>query len=280
MNIYVIGANGQLGTDIMKALSADHDISGGGSKTFDITNTGQYDSFFGHKYDMIINTAAYHNVPMCEKHPDRAYMMNRDIPAQLARFTHKEGTRFMHFSTDYVFDGIKNTPYVETDRPNPLNEYGLSKYEGEQAVMEHNPGALILRISGIYGAHASHAKGYNFPLRILQRARAGEGLKVTDKQIVSPTYTLNIANQISALLDLDISGIVHCADKAAITWYDFARSILDEADINIDIEKADIYDDGVKRPPYSALGNSVLEKLNISKMKTYKESIKAFLKEL
>lgn len=280
MNIYVIGANGQLGTDIVKALSPNHNVSGGGSKTFDITNTEQYPSFFGHKYDMIINTAAYHNVPMCEKHPQQAYGMNRDIPAQLARFTAREGIRFMHFSTDYVFDGIKNTPYVETDRPNPLNEYGLSKYEGEQAVMEQNPGALILRVSCIYGAHASHAKGYNFPLKILQKARSGEQLRVTDAQTVSPTYTVNIAAQIAAILDMELSGIVHCADKASISWHAFALAILEEAGLSIEIEKGEVYDDGVKRPQYSVLGNGVLNKLNIDIMRPYKESIKALLKEI
>ncbi len=280
MNIYLIGKNGQLGSDIFRVLSRTHQIEGGGRETFDIKHADEYASFFQHRYDVIINTSAYHNVPLCEKHAHRAYTINRDVPGKLAEFCFRHSIKLIHFSTDYVFDGKKHEPYTEEDVPNPLNVYGKSKYEGEQLVMKKNPNALIMRISGIYGKHISLAKGYNFPLRILEQAGEGKALRVTDKQTVSPTYTYNIAKQIDILLKEKIKGIVHCADKARITWYQFAEEILKQAGIEAQIECADVFDDAVKRPVYSVLGNKRLQDLNIDIMTTYQESIKAFLKEL
>lgn len=271
MNIYIIGKNGQLGSDIDTVLSKKHSIEGGGREYFDITRTDEFFSFIRNKFDLIINTSAYHNVPLCEDNIEQANTMNAYIPEKIAAFCFENHIRFIHFSTDYVFDGSKNKPYIETDKPNPLNIYGKSKYNGEIAITKVNPDALIMRISGIYGKNPGMIKGYNFVNKIL--SGGNEQLKIVNDQIVSPTYTKNIAKQILHIIDKNIKGIIHCADKGEITWFDFAREILSIAGIDKQVIEIKTSSEPPKRPMYSVLKNQYLIEHDLDIMPSRAEAI-------
>ncbi|MCK4524281.1 dTDP-4-dehydrorhamnose reductase [candidate division WOR-3 bacterium] len=278
MKIYIIGKNGQLGSDINDVLSEKHSVEGGGRECFDITRTDEFFSFIKNKSDLIINTSAYHNVPLCEDNIEQANTMNAYIPEKMAAFCFENHIKFIHFSTDYVFDGLKNKPYIETDTPNPLNVYGKSKYNGEIAIAKVNPDALIMRISGIYGKNPGSIKGYNFVNKILSDGE--KQLKVVNDQMVSPTYTKNIAKQILHIIDKDIKGIIHCADKGEITWYDFAREILSIAGIEKQVIEIETGNEPPKRPMYSVLKNQHLIDHDLDIMPSRGEAIRDYINSI
>ena len=267
MKIYIIGKNGQLGKDIDTVLSEKHSVEGGGRECFDITRTDEFFSFIKNKSDLIINTSAYHNVPLCEDNMEQANTMNAYIPEKMAAFCFENHIKFIHFSTDYVFDGLKSKPYIETDTPNPLNVYGKSKYNGEIAIAKVNPDALIMRISGIYGKNPGRIKGYNFVNKILSDGE--KQLKVVNDQMVSPTYTKNIAKQILHIID--------SADKGEITWYDFAREILSIAGIEKQVIEIKTGNEPPKRPMYSVLKNQHLIDHNLDIMPKRGEAIRDYI---
>ncbi len=278
MNIYIIGKNGQLGKDIDTTLSQEYNVEGGGRECFDITKTSEFFSFIKNKFDLIINTSAYHNVPLCEENIEQANKMNTYIPEKIAAFCFENSIKFIHFSTDYVFDGLKKTPYIETDKPNPLNMYGKSKYNGEVAITRVNPDALIMRISGIYGKNPGSIKGYNFVNKIL--SGGNEQLRVVNDQIGSPTYTKNSAKQILHSLDKGIKGILHCADKGEITWYDFANEILSIAGIEREVIKIETNNKPPKRPMYSVLKNQRLIDYDLNIMPLRNEAIRDYISSI
>ncbi len=275
MKIYIIGRNGQLGSDIDAVLSEKYSIEGGGREYFDINKTNEFLSFIKGKFDLIINTSAYHNVPLCEDNIKQANTMNEYIPKKIAAFCFENHIKFLHFSTDYVFDGLKSKPYIETDKPNPLNIYGKSKYNGEIAIANVNPNALIMRLSGIYGKNPGRIKGYNFVNKIL--SDENEQLRVVNDQMVSPTYTKNIAKQILHIIDKDIKGIIHCADKGEITWYDFAKEILSIAGIKKQVIEIETGNKPPKRPMYSVLKNQHLIDHDLDIMPSRIEAIKDYI---
>jgi len=279
MKIYIIGKNGQLGSDIDRELSKNHSCEGGGREYSDITETDKFFHSIKGKYDVIINTSGYVNVPRSEIHPEEAFVMNTVLPSRIAEFCRDNSMKFIHFSTDYVFDGYQKTPYVEEDKPNPVNMYGLSKYAGEIAVLNANPDSAVLRVSGLYGRNVSKGKRTNFPSMIIERCRNGEPFDVVDDQISTPTYTVNVARQMELILKNNISGIVHATDEGAVSWYGFALEIVKIINSKCKIHPVTNIVQEVKRPAYSVLENGVLKKHSINIMKDWHESLKEYLLE-
>ncbi|MDI6700196.1 MAG: dTDP-4-dehydrorhamnose reductase [bacterium] len=278
MRIYIIGKNGQLGFDLDRVLSKRFKVDGGGRETFDVRRVDEFLSFVKGKYDLIINCSAYLDVVKSEKYIKDSFLMNAILPSVISKFCYDNRIKFFHFSTDYVFDGRKRTPYVEVDRCDPLNNYGLSKYVGERMILENNPDAKILRVSGLYGKRESKSKGYNFVSFILKKAEKREKVQIVNDQFLTPTYTLNIAKQVEKLIDFDISGIIHSTDEGETSWYDFALEIKRVLKLDLKIEKRDSQDLFPKRPKYSVLENAVLKKNCINIMRNWKESLEYFLK--
>lgn len=276
MKIYITGANGQLGSDLFKVLSKGHNVAGGGRDTFNIENTDAFLEHIKGKFDMLINTAAFHNVPMCEKEHGKAFLYNRDIPGRMAKYCRENDIAFMHFSTDYVFDGKKHAPYSEEDKPNPLNVYGKSKYEGEQMVMDNNSDAMILRVCGLYGRVVSRIKGYNFVTMMLEKGRQGS-VSVVEDQILTPTHTLNVARQVERILGSDLKGIVHCTDNGEVSWYNFAKEIFSIAGMDTEVKPLKTYNDGVDRPEYSVLDNKKLSDNDMDIMPVWNEALREYL---
>ncbi len=280
MNIYIIGNTGQLGYDLQRVLSHYYTIDGGGREKFNIENTEEFLDFIKNKFDIIINCSAFHNVPLCEKEQKKAFLLNSNIPSKIAEFTFKNKIKFIHFSTDYVFDGKKRSPYIETDKPNPLNIYGKSKYEGEKEILKYNKNALILRVSGLYGKKISRVKGYNFITKIIELSKKQDSIDIVSNEILTPTYTLNIAKQIVSIIENDLNGIVHCTDNGEVSWYNFAKEVFHILNIKTKLNPINsntITD--VIRPEYSVLKNSVLIDQNIDNMLFWKESLNLYLNE-
>lgn len=281
--VLVTGANGQLGSDIVKELEAQHfEVLPKTHHQFDIIDYSRVDQILREqKPDVLINTAAFHHVDQCEADPEKARQVNADAPANLARICQGLGIRFIHFSTDYVFDGKKGTPYLESDAADPLNVYGKSKREGELAILKENPYALVLRISAIYGQHPCRAKnGLNFIRLMLKLADEQGSVKVVDDEFVSPTSTLSIARMIPILIENKISGIIHITSEGSCSWHEFAKTIFELTDRkHIMVQKAGSGDFPAKtpRPAYSVLENAVLKEHGLPLMPHWRESLEEYL---
>ncbi|WP_396632689.1 dTDP-4-dehydrorhamnose reductase [Maribacter sp. R86514] len=253
-NVLVTGANGQLGQCLQKIAPNYKELTFvfKNSKDLDITNKNQMNSFFAEDdFDYCINCAAYTNVEQAEKTPDIAYEVNAEGVKNLALVCIENDTFLIHISTDYVFDGEKKEPYTVNDIPNPINEYGKSKLLGEKYIEEIMEDYLIIRTSWLYSEF-----GKNFYTTILEKAKAGENLLVTDEQIGCPTNANNLALHIVEKLTQNNNfGIEHFTDGYSCTWFDFAKKILLENNLTdkVQLEKVKNYRTFARRPKNSVL---------------------------
>lgn len=279
MKICIIGSTGQLGSDILRIFEKKHKVVHGGKELFDVRNTDAFESFIGNKFDAVINCSAFLDVPLAENSVREAILMNMSAPMKIAHVCRKKNIRFIHFSTDYVFDGEKRTPYIETDKCNPLNIYGMSKYIGEEGILEVNPNASVLRVSGLYGRVVSRAKGYNFISLFLRKAKEDDVIEVVSDEILTPTYTLNAAKQTLLVFENGISGIIHSTDEGEVSWFDFASEISRQMKLKIKVKRKKSSSNSIARPKYSVLENRKLNELGLNIMKDWRESLREFLKE-
>lgn len=280
--ILVTGANGQLGSDIIEVLTlAGHHVSGLTHADADLSDMEAWkDMLSSRQPDVLINTAAFHHVDQCEADPDKAHLINATGPAHLAALCKTYGIRFIHFSTDYVFDGSKGSPYIESDATAALNHYGKSKAAGENRILEANPDALIIRVSAIYGKNPCRAKnGLNFVQLMLKKASEGADLKVVDDEQVSPTSTESIANNVAELLNTPLSGIVHMTSEGSCSWFEFAEEIFRQAGVEAKLARAKSTDFPAKtpRPSYSVLENQRLKDHGVNFMPHWKIALQKYL---
>lgn len=269
MKAFVTGAKGQLGSDLVPALiAAGLDVTGFGSE-LDITDAKALGKAVNsEKPELIVNCAAYTKVDLAEKESGRAFAVNRDGAANVAKAAKETGAKLIHVSTDFVFDGKKTTPYAEDDETSPLGVYGMSKLEGERAVMEILPGSIIVRTSWLYGK-----AGANFVKTIIRLAGERETLKIVFDQAGSPTWSKDLANTIAKMARHgNASGIFHYSNEGVASWYDFAVSIIEEAaKLNIGLKCREVepiltceYPTPAKRPAYSVLDKKkIKETFNI-----------------
>lgn len=228
IKVLVTGAGGQLGQCLQQKKDSYPGIKMDfrDKKDLDITSTQAIRQLFQFtSYRYCINTAAYTNVEQAEREPEKAFAINADAVGELARMCREFNVCLIHLSTDYVFDGEKNGPYHPGDAPNPINEYGKSKYEGERRIQETMQDYFIIRTSWLYSDI-----GENFYTKILARAKKGETLYVTDAQTGCPTRADHLASFLLGLVKNKRTdyGIHHFTDGKPMTWYDFACRILRE----------------------------------------------------
>ncbi|MDZ4759039.1 MAG: dTDP-4-dehydrorhamnose reductase [Bacteroidota bacterium] len=284
MKVLVLGANGQLGNDIVSAFEKEHEVIGITHDDIDIGNLSDiHQLLLEKKPNILINTTAFHHVELCEQSPETAELVNAIAVGFMANICKMLHIKFVHFSTDYVFDGEKKTPYVETDFASPVNVYGKSKLHGEKLILENNPNALIIRISAIYGQHACRAKkGLNFIQLMLKLAQEKGEVKVVDDEFVSPTSTKNVVQQVALTLKSDINGIVHATSEGQCSWYEFAEEIFKYTHTKVNLYKGSSSDFPAKvnRPKYSVLQNDVLHKNNINIMLPWKDALHQYLDEI
>jgi dTDP-4-dehydrorhamnose reductase len=282
MKVAVLGANGQLGTDVVLAfrragdevIPLDHEdveVSDESSVVSALSNASA---------ELVVNTAAMHNAEKCELDPARAFAVNALGTKFLARACEARGSAFVHVSTDYVFGGEKRTPYVETDLPRPVNTYGISKLAGEHYALCENRKTFVVRTSALFGSHPCRAKGGgNFVGLMLRLGRERGKVKVVDDELVSPTYTVDLADQIARLARSAAFGVYHATSAGQCTWHEFATAIFGEAGIDVvnEVATAADFPAKVRRPTYSVLDNRALRDRGLDVMPTWRDALKRYI---
>jgi dTDP-4-dehydrorhamnose reductase len=282
MKIAVIGGNGQLGRDVSAAFSAEgYTVTSFTHEDLEISSLESVRTSFAALHPaIVVNTAAYHNVDKCEAEPGLAFAINGIGARNLAQVTAETGATLLHVSTDYVFDGKKNTPYVEDDMPAPLNVYGNTKLSGEFFVRSTNPRHFVVRASAIYGENPCRAKGgLNFVELMLKLSRERKELRVVDDEFVTPTPTTQIARQLVALSRSSDYGLYHATAEGRCSWYEFAAAIFELTKTNIRLEPArpGEFPAKVPRPKYSVLENRALKSKSLNVFTHWKEGLENYL---
>jgi dTDP-4-dehydrorhamnose reductase len=280
MRIAIIGSNGQLGTDLVKAFKAQHEVLGFTHKDLDVSD---YNSCLVLKEcnpEVIINTAAFHKTDQCEEEPLKTFSVNAIGARNIALISKEIDATTVFISTDYVFDGSKNEPYTEEDAPNPINTYGISKLAGE-CYTKQNPKHYIIRVASLFGVAGASGKGGNFVETMIDKARKGETINVVDDMWMSPTYTSDAAETIKKIVELGIPfGTYHVTNDGYCTWFQFACEIFKLLGLNPKITpiKTSQLQMKAKRPKFSALQSAKLPKYDI-KMRRWTEALKYYLIE-
>lgn len=285
-HIALIGANGQLGTDMERILLQDNNIIllPLTHDQIEITNYESIQKTLDQiEPDIVINTAAYNTVDKAEEEPEKSYSINAIALKHLSQYCAFKKATLVHISTDYVFglDKKRTHPYLENDPPGPVNSYGISKLAGEYFIRYLMTNYFIIRSSGLFGIAGSSGKGGNFIETIIKKGRTNNQIKVVDDQILTPTYTLDLAKQIAVLINTDMFGVYHATAEEQCSWYEFAKAIFNLTGIQTDLVPVSSKDFPLpaKRPSYSVLENEKIKKLDISTMRNWKEGLIDYLKE-
>lgn len=282
MTVAIIGANGQLGMDVVAAFQESGERTAGLTHAdLDVSSLASTRKILSSVLpSIIVNTAAMHHVEDCEKEPGRAYEINA-LGAQNVSIVAKElNAKLVHISTDYVFDGLKKTPYVETDATAPLNVYGKSKLAGETFIRQTPEKYFVVRTSALYGRNPCRAKGgRNFVDLMLKLAGERDELRVVDDEMVSPTSTTELAKQIALLSRTDSYGLYHATAEGSCSWYEFARTIFETTNtrVNLKVAAPGEFPSKVPRPKYSVLENRGLKTLSLNSFRSWQEGLTAYL---
>ena len=274
----IIGATGQLGSELMRAFE-DRAPHGFDHAAIEIENQGSIEAALGSvRPTLVINTAAFHNVDECERQPARAFAVNAMALDRLAVAVQRQGAALATISTDFVFDGTQRRPYRESDEPNPLNHYGLSKRAGEIFVEVRTPRHFIFRTSGLYGLRTASQKGYTFVDRIIRQAETGETPRVVTDMVFSPSYAADVAETIRRVIEREAFGLCHVTNTGSCSWYEFAQEALRLAGLSTEITPISYREFGsvVKRPAYSALAHDTLERLGIL-MPSWRDGLRRYV---
>ena len=284
MKLAVIGANGQLGSElVLQAQDAGHTVKSLTHDDLEISDQDSVARVIGEiGPDWIFNTAAYHNVPKCEENVIRTFEINAQGALNLAKVCADSGAKLLNYSTDYVFDGAKAKPYVEEDNTNPLNVYAVSKLAGENLVRNYCSKAFVVRLSGIYGKVACRAKGSNFVQTMIRLADEREVVRVVTDEILTPTSVVDIAANSLELINSDHYGLYHMTCQGECSWYDFAQVIFDQLKLPARLEPTTVaeFASPVKRPFYSVLENQNLKKINLDRMSNWRDALLKHLQSI
>jgi dTDP-4-dehydrorhamnose reductase len=268
MKIFIIGRTGQLGGDILKN-GKKHDIYAPGRDMVDITSSKTLESaFYACRPDIVINTAAFHNVPLCEQEYEKAFLINCIAVRNIAMMCKQYGSLFVTFSSDYVFDGKKRIPYCEGDRISPLQVYGISRAAGEfAAIATAEEKTIIIRTCGLYGISGAKSKGGNFVDKRIEEANKQRVIEMSCDQTVSPTYTDDLSKAILLLVEHPNvkPGIYHLVNEGGCTWYEFTKAIFEIMGFKNEVKPVDRggMTGTMKRPLYSVLSNTKAKFLGI-----------------
>ena len=281
IKILVTGGNGQLAQCLKDVVINDNKlyVDFQDLPALDITNKQQLESYFSNnELDYCINCAAYTAVDLAEGNSDLAYAVNSEGPKNLAEVCNKHQVKLLHISTDFVFDGKKQTPYMETDIPNPLGIYGASKWQGERNIQEAMETYFIIRTSWLYSEY-----GNNFMNTMLKLSETRDEISVVSDQIGSPTYAGDLAGVLVKIVLSSSTnyGVYHYSNSGAISWYDFAVEIFKQFGKTIEVKpiKTEDYPTEAKRPKYSVLEKSKLIGVFDTLIPYWRDSLKICLKK-
>lgn len=275
--IFVTGAEGMLGSDLVHILAESGcDVIRSDIGDLDITKQDLvYKRFAEIKPDIIIHAAAYTDVDGAESEEDLCFAINRDGTRNVAHSAQQIDADLIYLSTDYVFDGTKHEPYVESDVTNSLGVYGRSKLAGEEEIRALCARHKICRSSWLFGAH-----GKNFVRTILRLAEERSEISVVDDQFGSPTYVVDLSRQLAKLVEINEAGIFHVTNTGVCSWFDFAKEIVNQSGVECEVKRmtSDELRRPAPRPARSVLENKRLKELGIHSMPHWKDALKRFLR--
>ena len=283
MKVAVLGANGQLGSDVCAAFRRNGDqVVGLTHSDLEVTSASTVDTVLSASMpEFIVNTAAMHHVEKCEADPIGAFHGNAIGAKHVAEWAHMVGATVAYVSTDYVFDGKKGAPYLEIDVAAPLNVYGITKLAGEHFTAAIAAKYFVLRVSAIYGHQPCRAKGgLNFVELMLKLSRERDELRVVDDEFVTPTPTVQIAEQLVALSRSTHYGLYHGTAEGSCSWYEFAHEIFRATGTRIRLEKAcpGEFPAKVPRPKYSVLENHALKAAQLNVFTEWQDGLDGYLR--
>lgn len=282
MKILLIGATGQLGGDLVRN-NPGHEIIAPGRDMLDLGRPAEAVAMIAQlRPEVVINCAAFHNVPKCEEDPAQAFMINCAAVRDLAAACAKAGAWLVNFSTDYVFGGERSTPWQEDELPAPVQIYGITRLAGEHAARAAAPErAVVIRTCGLYGVAGARSKGGNFVDGRVADARAGKRIEMACEQIVAPTSTDDLSHAVFALISHSglSAGVYHLVNEGACSWYEFTCEIVRLVGARSEVVPVDRggRTGQMRRPLYSVLANTRARALGIE-MRPWQDALADYLR--
>ena len=284
MKIAVIGAGGRLGVALMREYRNKFDLIGFDHQALDLGDSGQLREQIGTlDIDLVINCAAFTNVDLCETQRDQAFLINAEAPRVLAEICRDSGAKLIHFSTDYVFDGKKRAPYVESDPADPISVYGESKRAGEQSVLQTEGRHLVVRVSWVFGPDRP-----SFIDGIIKRAQENEKVDAIADKFSTPTYALDVAEILPHFFEPDVEGgILHFASVGECSWQEYAQWALDccqrfgvsvKAKTVSALKLKDMKNWIARRPAYSVLSSAKYTGLTGASPRTWRDAVADYIR--
>jgi dTDP-4-dehydrorhamnose reductase len=281
-NVIVFGGGGQLGVELCREFERRHwVVKRFDRQSVDITNSHRVEEAVAQADpQLVINAAAYNQVDIAENEPLAAYQANALAVRNIAMACRQTDARLVHYSTDYVFDGTKGSPYVESDVPHPLGAYAVSKLAGELYAQAYLNQPLIIRTSGVFGPGGMFTARGNFVELMLRLANSNNPIRVVQDHVASPTYAPAMASRTADLVERGLGGLFHMGGGEAISWYAYAKLIFELAGLSPSLQPTDEreYRTAARRPKYSALSNMKLEAAGITPMPPLREAVSDYLK--
>jgi dTDP-4-dehydrorhamnose reductase len=282
MKILLIGSKGQLARDLQAefASTGKHEIVPVTHEQLDIRDQRGVDDLVQSTHpEYIINTAAFHRVDLCEDEPETTFAVNEGGVRNLAQTAQRHNSLLVQLSTDYVFDGARRAPYVETDQARPLSVYGKSRLAGELAVEQNCTRYVIIRTCGLYGLAGSQSKTGNFVETMLKLARDGKVPRVVNDQVCTPTSTRDLARHMVRLLPSGAHGLFHMTNTGESSWFDFARECFRLAGVAVPVNPvtSEQYGARAKRPLYSVLDNLAYRNAGFGDLRPWQEALAEYM---
>src|SRR5580692_11593944 len=279
----VFGASGQLGVALVRELkSRQYEVGAWDRAHADITDQAAVEKALANfDAEVVLNAAAYNQVDVAEKEPQAAFMVNALAVRNLALACRQVDALLVHFSTDYVFDGEARHPYVEEDPTHPLGAYAVSKLAGEFYAQAYLDKALVVRTSGVFGPGGLATARGNFVEMMLRMAGSNQPIRMVEDHFASPTFAPLLAARTADLIERGQSGVFHVGGGTPISWFDFARVIFDVAGLHPALHRTSEreYRTPARRPKYSALSNSKLERAGVEPMPLLRQAVEDYFRE-
>src|SRR5580658_1858688 len=279
----VFGASGQLGIELVRELkSRNYEVAAWDRAHADITDPAAVESALANfDAEVVLNAAAYNQVDVAEKEPQAAFLVNALAVRNLALACRQIDAKLVHFSTDYVFDGTATRPYVEEDATHPLGAYAVSKLAGELYAQAYLDKALVVRTSGVFGPGGLVTARGNFVEMMLRMAGSNQPIRMVADHFASPTFAPFLASRTADLLERGQSGVFHAGGGTPISWFDFAQVIFEVAGLQPVLHRTNEreYRTTARRPKYSPLSNSRMERAGVDPMPPLREAVEAYFAE-
>ena len=284
MKLVIVGAGGRLGTALVRKCREKFDVIGFNHAQLDLANPDELrEKLCAIDFDLLINTAAFTNVNLCETQRDQAFGINAEAPRILAEICRDKNAKLIHFSTDYVFDGEKSEPYIESDPANPISVYGESKRAGEQFVLQTTDRHLIVRVSWVFGPERP-----SFIDAMIKRACEDEHVEAITNKFSAPTYTRDIAQMLPQFFEVDVEGgILHFANAGECSWREYAQWALDccasegialKATTIDALKLTDMKNWIARRPVYSVLSTAKYSALTGVSPRAWRDAVADYIK--